>query len=196
MRTRGNVKLAALIAVMVAVALVVPAGLSGTALADVPPSHRFWGEVTLCCQSVPPGTVVTATLESGAFWTTTTFMNSGRSVYVIDIPPYDPPEAGGVEGEAVFFSVTFNGNTLSGMSSTWQRVGYTHHPLRFRLYLGDANMDGVIDGGDITKVQRIIWGLDPPTPTADANNDGVIDAGDITMIRLIIWGLVDPIPCC
>jgi hypothetical protein len=58
--------------------------------------------------------------------------------------------------------------------------------------LGDANMDGVVDTGDITKVKRIYLGLDPPTPAADANQDGVINAGDITKVRRIYMGL-DPV---
>lgn len=199
MRTRGNVKLAGLIAVVMALALVMPTGLSGTVSASIPPSCRFWGEVTLCGQSVPPGTVITVRVldpDTGPSWTTTAFMDSGKSIYIIDIPPYDPPDDGGVQGEAVYFSVTCQGSVMAAPGSVWQYVGQKHHPLRLCAYMGDANLDGVIDGGDITKVQRIIWGLDSPTPTADANNDGVIDAGDITMIRLIIWGLVDPISCC
>ncbi len=205
MTTRVNMKLAALLAVTLALTLVVHAAPSEPVLADYSPGSRFWGEVTLCGQSVPPGTEITARVEDPIeeSWTTTTRWHSGRQEYVIDIPPFDPdvPQAGGVPGQAIYFSITWkdahlNEYVIQGPSSTWQPFGFVHHALRLCLNLGDANMDGVIDGGDITKVQRIIWGLDPPTPTADANNDGVVDAGDITRIRQIIWGLVDPISCC
>jgi len=54
---------------------------------------------------------------------------------------------------------------------------------------GDANGDGVVDALDITKVERIIAGLDAETPGADANEDGVVDALDITMVEMIIAGL-------
>ena len=205
MRTRGNVKLMTLLAAMVALALllVVPAGLSDTALADVPPSCRFWGEVTLCCQVVPPGTVVTVRVQdpvTGPSWTTSTYMRSGRSVYVIDIPPYDPavPQEGGVQGEAVYFSITYQDTVFTqvipGPSSIWQRVGFVHHPLRLGT-LGDANLDGVIDYGDIDKVDRIRRGLDPRTPCADVNRDGRITIADIVMIRLIIEGWIEPPDC-
>jgi len=54
--------------------------------------------------------------------------------------------------------------------------------------LGDANQDGVVDTGDITKVKRIYFELDDPTPCADVNVDGFIDTGDITAIKVIYFG--------
>ncbi len=53
---------------------------------------------------------------------------------------------------------------------------------------GDANGDGIVNSLDITKLKRIIMGLDGPTPGADATGDGNIDAMDITKIELIIMG--------
>ena len=55
---------------------------------------------------------------------------------------------------------------------------------------GDVNLDGVVDAGDITKVKRIYFGMDDPTPCADVNGDGIVDAGDLTAIRLIMYGLM------
>jgi len=60
----------------------------------------------------------------------------------------------------------------------------------FVCIVGDANLDGVVDTGDITKVKRIYFGLDAPTDCADANGDGKIDTGDITAIRIIYFGAV------
>jgi len=54
---------------------------------------------------------------------------------------------------------------------------------------GDVNGDGVINALDITKVERIVVGLDPPTAGADANQDGKINALDITKVERIIAGL-------
>jgi len=54
---------------------------------------------------------------------------------------------------------------------------------------GDANGDGVVNALDITKVERIIVGLDAQTPGADANQDGVVNALDITKVERIIVGL-------
>ena len=54
---------------------------------------------------------------------------------------------------------------------------------------GDVNIDGVVDSGDLTKVRRIYFGLDAPTPCADVNGDGFVDAGDITAIRIIMFGV-------
>ena len=54
---------------------------------------------------------------------------------------------------------------------------------------GDANGDGIVNALDITKAERIIVQLDPPTPGADANKDDQINALDITEIERIIVGL-------
>jgi len=54
---------------------------------------------------------------------------------------------------------------------------------------GDANGDGVVNALDITKVERIIAGLDATTPGADANQDGNVNALDITKVEIIIAGL-------
>jgi hypothetical protein len=51
---------------------------------------------------------------------------------------------------------------------------------------GDANGDGVVNALDITKVERIIAGLDAETAGADANEDGEVNALDITMVEIII----------
>ena len=54
---------------------------------------------------------------------------------------------------------------------------------------GDANGDGNVNALDITKVERIIAGLDAQTPGADANQDGNVNALDITKVERIIAGL-------
>ncbi|MFC1928272.1 DUF4430 domain-containing protein [Chloroflexota bacterium] len=57
------------------------------------------------------------------------------------------------------------------------------------LLVGDATGGGSVDANDITQVERIIVGLDAPTPGADANQDGKIDACDITKVERIIAGV-------
>jgi hypothetical protein len=61
--------------------------------------------------------------------------------------------------------------------------------IQVTLKAGDANGDGLINSADITKVERIIVGLDSATSGADANSDGVINTADITKIERIIAGL-------
>jgi len=79
--------------------------------------------------------------------------------------------------------------TLTATSSTLtpaiSQVFKVFHP-------GDANLDSKLNMGDVTKVERIILGLDPPTVGADANEDGKINMGDVTKIERIILGL-DPL---
>ncbi len=40
---------------------------------------------------------------------------------------------------------------------------------------GDANQDGAVDIGDVTKVERVILGLDAPKLFADADQEGIIN---------------------
>ncbi len=53
----------------------------------------------------------------------------------------------------------------------------------------DANGDGEVNALDITKVERIITGLNAATSGADANQDKNINALDITKVERIIAGL-------
>jgi len=54
---------------------------------------------------------------------------------------------------------------------------------------GDANGDGSINALDITKVERIIAGLDALNLGAAANQDSSINAQDITKVERVIAGL-------
>ena len=54
---------------------------------------------------------------------------------------------------------------------------------------GAANGDGKVNIIDVTKVERVILGLDPITVASDANNDGKVNIGDVTWIERIILGL-------
>jgi len=68
-------------------------------------------------------------------------------------------------------------------------VPVTLHVTDEAVMKGDANGDGVVNSLDITKVERIIVGLDAETPGADANGDGVVNSLDITKVERIIVGL-------
>jgi V8-like Glu-specific endopeptidase len=57
---------------------------------------------------------------------------------------------------------------------------------------GDANNDGTVNALDITKVERIIVGLDSATPGADCNQDSTVNALDITCVERTIAGLSIP----
>jgi hypothetical protein len=63
------------------------------------------------------------------------------------------------------------------------------YPMDDPIVAGDANADGVVNAGDITKVERIIMGLDAPNVNADTNQDGNINMGDVVKISRIIRGL-------
>jgi hypothetical protein len=59
---------------------------------------------------------------------------------------------------------------------------------------GDANGDGNVSIADVTRIERIILGLNPKSPGADANGDGEVNSADVTKTERIIMGL-DPGGC-
>jgi hypothetical protein len=51
---------------------------------------------------------------------------------------------------------------------------------------GDADGDGEINAGDITKLERIILKWDAETPCSDANQDGTVNTSDIGTVEYMI----------
>jgi len=76
-------------------------------------------------------------------------------------------------------------NTATEIPATW--VGDSIDVTA--VLPGDANGDGNVNALDITKVERIVAGLDAETPGADANQDGNINSLDITKTERIAAGL-------
>lgn len=191
----GKVRVIGLVIILF---IVSSALLPSMAVGDIGRFCRFHGPVTVDGQNVPHGTVVTVWLEDPYVgpWTTTTYTRWGQSWYLIDIPPDEtstPAKEGGVDGETVYFRVTYDGSTLPAPSSSWKRIGFIYHPLRLITdgavcIPGDVNGDGMVDSTDLTALERIIAGFDPPTPCADVNQDGNIDSLDITKLEIIIAG--------
>ena len=96
-------------------------------------------------------------------------------------------------------SISYDPGTLSyNTTYYWKIVARDDHGVTkegslwdftTEVLLGDANGDGEVNMGDVTKVERIILTLDPPTPGADPNQDGEINMGDVTKIERIILGI-------
>jgi subtilisin family serine protease len=94
----------------------------------------------------------------------------------------------GSEGDSS--AITLSNGTLSDAQAVEIEATWVGDSVSITSALaGDANGDGVVNALDITKVERIIVGLDAETPGADANGDGVVNALDITKLERIIVGL-------
>jgi hypothetical protein len=59
--------------------------------------------------------------------------------------------------------------------------------------IGDANGDGTINMGDVTRTELGILGLAPFTSWADANWDGTVNMADVIYIEKIIMGMAEVI---
>jgi clostripain len=94
----------------------------------------------------------------------------------------------GVEGDSS--AITLSNGVLSDNQAEEITANWTGDSVEISSAVpGDANGDGLVNALDITKVERIVVGLDAETAGADANGDGVVNALDITKIELIIAGL-------
>jgi len=94
----------------------------------------------------------------------------------------------GAEGDSSSISISngvLSDNQAGEITATWagDSIDITS------VVPGDGNGDGMVNALDITKVERVIVGLDADTPGSDANGDGNVNAMDITKIELIIAGL-------
>ena len=62
-------------------------------------------------------------------------------------------------------------------------------------YLGDINIDGIIDISDVILELRMTLKLDPIKPCSDINNDGVVDISDVILtLRMALK--IDPLQQC
>jgi len=87
-------------------------------------------------------------------------------------------------------AITLTNGTLSDAQAAEIEATWVGDSVSITSALaGDANGDGMVNALDITKVERIIVGMDAETPGADANGDGMVNALDITKIERIIVGL-------
>lgn len=85
-------------------------------------------------------------------------------------------------------SITISNGILSSTLAT--KIDTAWNGTIVRIYLqGDANQDGIVTVLDITKVERIVVGLDLFVLEADANGDEQVNALDLTVIERLIIGV-------
>jgi hypothetical protein len=93
----------------------------------------------------------------------------------------------------VFMDITapdFNGGF--GGATIYRRANVdfaSAYPLDDGIEFGDANNDGSINMGDVTKVEMGILGLCVKSVKADANGDGLYNMADVIKIERLILGL-------
>ena len=144
--------------------------------------------------SVTPGTIGAASIPVDVVNQT----SPGHFIIVQNVPGTSGISGSGTLAVLHFHVIGQIGNistilisdvTLSSNLAVEIQASWTGDFVEVSVILGDANGDGKVNAVDITKVERIIAKLDPPTPGADANGDGDIDAVDITKVERIIAGL-------
>ena len=83
-------------------------------------------------------------------------------------------------------NITLTNGILSSTLAQEIPAVWTRDLVEISVIPGDANGNGLVNAIDITKVERIIAGLDDRTPGADTNLDGNVNALDITKVERII----------
>ncbi len=98
-----------------------------------------------------------------------------------------------VNGSASFTGLSLNlaGSGYTLTASAGALTGAVSEAFNV-VHQGDTNGDGMVNMGDVVKVERVILGLDPGTCGCDADVDGEINMGDVTKLERIILGL-DPL---
>lgn len=161
---------------------------------------------TALCKEPLPITVSSATVTSCVIATSLT---TGARVtlnpnYAITISPF-PSQTGSITTITQDIPLTFpigaNYGTYSVTGELIEATLQATYPLSVTSFLPqsqymgtisyapDPNGDGVANMGDVTKVERIILGIDSPTPGSDANNDGTIDMADVIKLERVILGI-------
>lgn len=125
-------------------------------------------------------------------WTKGTNADKTLVVYSYSTPPLSPQIGGTVAyfGTAETCTIPWAG---SGQLGTCYIRAYSYKAStgagRYSAYFGDAQQDGYLGIADTIWIERIILGLETPTPEADADQDGKIDASDVTeMTTLLVNG--------
>jgi hypothetical protein len=131
----------------------------------------------------------------GSTYSQTLSVSGGTAPYIWSIQSGTLPVGISLNSSGVIMGTpTTSGNFSIIMSVTDSFVPANTASKTFSLKIflrGDANGDDVVNMGDVTKVERIILGLDLHTCSCDANGDGQITMGDVTKIERLILGL-DP----
>jgi len=62
-------------------------------------------------------------------------------------------------------------------------------PLDDAVKPGDANMDNLVNMGDVTVIEKMILGLKSPNAQADVNGNAALDMGDVVRLERTLLGL-------
>jgi len=131
-------------------------------------------------EAMDESTITTSsfTVSNGGAVTGTVSYDSGT--YTATFTPATKLDSNTIYTASLSTVITSAGGTPLASAYSWSFT---------TVYAGDVNQDDSVNALDITKVERIIAGLDAQTPGADANQDGNINALDITKVERIVAGL-------
>jgi hypothetical protein len=163
-----------------------PASVASGAEFDVTIEASGCGTFGQVVETLPSGSVyVSSSLPAGQVeqqagnMVKFTFLNDAKSfTYRVKAPTVDTTTI------CLFHGVVMDDDRISYPIADSEVIVYPSGDAN-----GDANGDGIVNSLDITRVERIIAGLDTETPGADANQDGVVNSLDITKVERIIAGL-------
>lgn len=174
-----------ILGILLALTLTISLPSSVLAIPQLP--GRFQGSVTINGKPAPAGIQVSARMSgvNEVFTATTDAQGNYSLFYVRGDDPDTAQKEGGINGDTIQFFV----GGANATSCIFSNGASTTLNLNVTVLLGDANGDRALNALDITKVERIIAGLDWPYLGADANLNGKMDALDITKVERLIVGL-------
>lgn len=81
---------------------------------------------------------------------------------------------------ALTYDFTPSANTAFGDN----QVRVDNSPVRFAIYSGDVNQDGIVDAGDISPVDNDAYNSISGYVRTDVNGDNIVDALDLNIVDL------------
>jgi len=88
-------------------------------------------------------------------------------------------------GESLVKGISSNYNLSSSVSQAFgnNMISVDLSPVRFAIYSGDVNQDGIIDGSDISNVENDASTALPGYVPTDVTGDDFVDASDVSIVE-------------
>ena len=115
------------------------------------------------------------------------FVNAPDGTYYLELKHRNSIDTWSREGGEVYvagesFSYDFSSSSNQAFMNNMKQVDIT--PVRYAIYTGDINRDGVIDASDVIDVENDAAGFVTGYSLTDLNGDNFVDASDLLIVDI------------
>ena len=80
-------------------------------------------------------------------------------------------------------TITYNFTSASTQAYGSNQIGVDASPIRFAVYSGDVNQDGIIDASDLSQVENAADVSLSGYVATDVTGDNIVDASDVSFVE-------------